>query len=410
MESEKDLKQAILLNSTAVFTYYLIQWIITVVVTRLLGYTDAGIYTLAVSFSNIFYFISNFGLRNIQISDTNRTVDRNSYLTSRIITSFISFIVFSVAVTISHYDKTTILCCAGMMIYKIMESYSDVLMGEMQLENHYDYIAKSYLIKSFVVLISITITLFVSRSLITGIIGMCFAYFLVLFFYDFRVLSICPGFKWNNKCIKYLLKTGFPLMIMYILDSLILFIPKHYIELKIGAEKLGYYGTVTIVIVALSTLGSSVWSSIIPYYSTCFSFRKTKDIKRVSIIIIVILFALSILLLTVGRLTAPYIYRLLFGETIIDYMFLLPTVFYNSLLLLYNSFFSCFLIPLKKNSIFAFSDFVCVVILIPLCNYMCDSYQLSGASYSLTIVLFLKFMLLCICSIISIKNYLNEIV
>lgn len=404
MEKKMDIRKAIVLNTLSVFIYFFVQWLLTVVVTRLSGYENAGYFTLAVSFSNIFCYISNFGVRNVQISDTARKYDRNTYFTSRILTSSLSIIVFFFVIVIVDYEVTMTRCCVAMICYKILESYSDVLMGELQLLNRYDCIAFSTIGKSVLVLILPVLILLRKMPLPLCIWGMCIGYAVILLSYDMRILDMYRSFRWSAGNVKKLLITSFPLTISAILDAVILFVPKHFVETLMGSTTLGYYGTVTIVIVVLQTLGSSVWSSMIPVYSRCFLDNDDRQIRKLTRNVVILMIVFSILMLTIGRMVAPFFYVLLFGEQIRDYMFLLPSVIINSLLLLYNSYFVCFLVPLKKNHYYAVSDVIAVVILIPLCWLFVRNYGLSGASYSLSVALFVKFMILLFGTIVSVKN------
>ena len=296
-----------------------------------------------------------------------------------------------------------------MMIFKIFESYSDVLMGELQLQNRYDLIARSYIMKSILIVLAFVVALFIGLSLPLSILSMAVAYGGVLFLYDFRKLKIYRDFAWNIDGSKELLMISFPLTVSTILDAVILFIPKHFVEILLGSEQLGYYGTVTIVIVVLSTLGSSVWTSLIPVYSKAFIERDDESVFKMNRLIVVSLGLLSIMLLTVGRLIAPFFYKLLFGEKILDYMYLLPSVIINSLLLLFNSFFICILVPLRKNRLFAISDLFAVVVLVPLCYFLCKNNHLLGASNSLSIALLVKFVLLLTGTFISLNQRKKEV-
>ena len=409
MVKEKDIKNAVFLNTMAIFIYFFVQWILTVIVTRMFDFQNAGVFTLAVSLSNIFCYISNFGVRNIQISDSNRTISRNTYISTRILTSLFSTALFIIAIVVSNYDRQTIACCIAMMVYKLMESYADVIIGEMQVVDHYDWIAVSYFLKSGAILLMFVILALLKYPLRLCIYGMCVGFLFVFLIYDLKKTGIYNTYFWETSHIEVLLKRSFPLTVMSILDSLVLFIPKHFVEVMYGSTQLGYYGTVTIVIIVLSTLGSAVWSSLLPVYSLYFSKHDQNGVKRMTKTIIVLMIVLSFLLLTIGRNVAPLFYKIIFGEEILKHMYLLTSVIINSLLLLYNSFFVCILVPIKKNNLLAISDLICVIVLLPLCCFMCRTFGLLGASYSLSIALCIKFLILLIRSVGYIQSYFKII-
>ena len=299
MKSQKniDTKKAVTLNTVSVFIYFFAQWLLTIVLTRISGYKDSGLFTLAVSFTNIFCYLSNAGVRNVQISDTSRKTEKNVYFSTRFLTSALSILLFAITIAFVRYDELSVKCCITMMIFKIFESYRDVLMGELQLQNRYDLIARSYIMKSILIVLAFVVALFIGLSLPLSILSMAVAYGGVLFLYDFRKLKIYRDFAWNIDGSKELLMISFPLTVSTILDAVILFIPKHFVEILLGSEQLGYYGTVTIVIIVLSTLGSSVWTSLIPVYSKAFIERDDESVFKMNRLIVVSLGLLSIMLL-----------------------------------------------------------------------------------------------------------------
>ena len=77
-----------ILNTVGSVTYFFMQWLTTVLAARLANFETAGVYALVISFVNIFYSISIFGIRNYQISDVEKYFSTEQYLATRIITMF----------------------------------------------------------------------------------------------------------------------------------------------------------------------------------------------------------------------------------------------------------------------------------------------------------------------------------
>ena len=57
-----------LLNTIGLVLYFFVQWLTTVIAVRFGSFETAGIYAAIISFCNIFYYFSLFGIRNFQIS------------------------------------------------------------------------------------------------------------------------------------------------------------------------------------------------------------------------------------------------------------------------------------------------------------------------------------------------------
>ena len=65
--------------------------------------------------------------------------------------------------------------------------------------------------------------------------------------------------------------------------------------------------------------------------------------------------------------------------------------------------------PLRKNRLFAISDLFAVVVLVPLCYFLCKNNHLLGASNSLSIALLVKFALLLTGTFISLNQRKKEV-
>ena len=65
-----NLKQKMFLNTVGTVVLLFAQWLISVLIVRMGGYDDAGTFSLAMSVSNIFAFLANYGIRNYQVADS----------------------------------------------------------------------------------------------------------------------------------------------------------------------------------------------------------------------------------------------------------------------------------------------------------------------------------------------------
>ena len=67
--SEQNLKKNMIWNAAGNLIYMACQWIVTVLVTNLGDFYDAGVLSIAMSVSATFRTLAMFGIRNYQVSD-----------------------------------------------------------------------------------------------------------------------------------------------------------------------------------------------------------------------------------------------------------------------------------------------------------------------------------------------------
>ena len=112
------------------------------------GVDIAGIFTYSYSISIFFYYISLYYNRAYQIADTLKINSFNKYFTTRTITTLASFLLIILFCIISKFDlyKSSIIIL--LMVFKSVDSISDVFHGEIQKNNCLYKVGISYFIKS----------------------------------------------------------------------------------------------------------------------------------------------------------------------------------------------------------------------------------------------------------------------
>lgn len=393
-----------LLNLWATFVYFFSQWLLIIAITRFKGYDNAGTFTLSVSFSNIFGYIGRFGIRGFQVGDVRFKYSDNQYISSRIITSAASILPFGIALAVCDYRPNLEAACLAMMCYKLLEGFDDVWAGSMQRRHRYDWIAISYTAKAMLPFAGFVLMMQMEAPLHLCIWSMVFLYLSILLFYDFPHLTKAAPFRWSIGGLRQLHLQCIPLMVMTILDAIIVYLPRNAVEKVLGAQELGYYGTISIIVVVFSTLAGSVWGSVLTRYSEIIQERRWRDFSKITAAVSLTLGAVALLAITVGNLVGPFFYQLLFGAEILSHMNLLFPVLLNAVLLLFNSFFPCILIPMGRRSVLMWTDAVSVAICVLIANPCTEYWETVGACISLTVSLFARFLLLLCCTVICVRR------
>ena len=383
-----------ILNTWATFIYFFSQWLLTIIITRLNGYEDSGVFSLAVSFCNIFSFISKFGMRGIQVGDIQERFSHGQYFTSRVLTTIFSVIVFIPALFIYGYQGELRNCCIAMMCYKVLEGFDDVAVGAWQKTFRYKQIAVSYTLKAVLTFAAMLICLLLNVRLSICIWIMTFSYLLVLVFYDLGRLRDLSFLKWRPEGMKALFLQCVPLLVVSIIDAILVFLPRNAIEQIYGSEELGYYSSISVLVVVFSTLAGAVWGSVLVRYSEMILQKEWDAFKRLTVGVWAVLVVLGAAAVVIGSLAGPVVFALLYGEEILSHMYLLIPVLINALLLLYNSFFSCICIPINRRSLLMVSDVAALVVCIATVNYATMQYGSLGACYSLGLAQLVRFALL----------------
>lgn len=390
MKKDRLMLSNVFYNTFGTFFYFFCQWLITVLIVRISGYHDAGVLSLIISTTNLFYCIALFGVRNYQISDINFIYSDNDYILCRLTTITLSLILFVISLYFLNFDKQTLMCSFVYIFYKIGEALSDVFFGCFQKHDSYKSIAVSYILKGIITLFSFVIIQIITQNLFITLLINLISYFLILLLYDLQKLRRISKLKFYKFNCLNLLKKCIPLLLYLCLVPYLNFITRYVIKIKFGIDTLGYYSSITMVFTVLSTLMNSVFVSIIPHITNLYEKKLKKEliiiIKKLSIIILIIgLFAII-----AGNVFGSIVFSIIFGAKIQEYLYLLPSTIISAVALTYNSLYSSVLISMNERKKILYCDLAIIVLCTCILNFFVHQFELLGSIYTLILSLTLS--------------------
>ena len=211
------------------------------------SYENAGDLSLAVSITNVFFTLATFGIRTFQVSDINNKYSSSSYVTTRIVTGCVSFVLCMGFVLLNRdYSLEQMLCIVIYMVFRLSEALVDVCQAIQQKAYRMDYIAKSCVMRGVLLLGSFSGVLYLTQSLVTAISVMSVSTMSVVLFYDLRVACRLAPFRLHIRLqdLKSILLECWPLMLTSMLMTSIVSIPRYILELLHSNEVLGFYSSV----------------------------------------------------------------------------------------------------------------------------------------------------------------------
>ncbi|WP_319475413.1 hypothetical protein [Marispirochaeta aestuarii] len=390
-------------NTAGTITYYLSLWLITMVISKLSlrSYYDVGVFSIAMSFGNIFFSIAHFGARELQISDINNEYKNNEYHAFRIITCLGSIVLCVICALVLGYREDIIIAITIFIVYKAWDAYSDVFYGFSQIYGHLEYAGYSMFIKGILIFGFFTMILTLTQNIQLSMLSLVFCSAGTNILYDQRkvaqlsksqkielreILSYIPKFK------KIFLVT-FPLMLNTIIIPLMIAIPRLLLEKIYDAKLLGIFTSVTAPTVVISTFITTAALPLIP--SMAEAWLNGKRMKFIAILgipaIIVLLICLSIIpfALRFGGMLLTILYT----EEISSYVSLFVLAIVVSCLLSCVVLFNNTLVSMRKiKELIIFSLIACFTVMIVSIPFI-KKWALYGALYALGIAYSFQFIL-----------------
>ena len=106
--TENNLKKNFIWNIIGLTLYGIVSLFLMIIVKHINGLKISGIFSYAYSICTLFYFISLYYSRTYQIANYNNSKNFNQFLTFRLTSSLLSFVLIFIFSLVSGFDKNKI--------------------------------------------------------------------------------------------------------------------------------------------------------------------------------------------------------------------------------------------------------------------------------------------------------------
>ena len=263
--------------------YAACQWAMLLVLARLGNPEMIGQFTLALAVATPIISLGNLQLRNIQATDARRQYRFGDYLSLRLITVVLGLLVIASIVAVSGYQRTLAVVVMVVSVAKAFEAVSDILHGILQQHERMDRIAASLIIKGSLSLLALSGTIYLTDSILWGVISLAVVWGAVLVGYDLpagrsllsavslgtRTDALRP--QWDRRTLARLVWRSIPLGLVSGLLSLNASIPSYFIAHYLGRYELGIFAAIAYIERAQSMVVNALGASTSPRLSKLYA-------------------------------------------------------------------------------------------------------------------------------------------
>ncbi len=249
--------------------YSACQWGIILLLAKLGSTEQVGMYALGMAVCAPIILFANLQLRTLLASDVRDEFRFGHYLTFRLVSLLLAFLVLLIAAFWSAPDpmRRGVIILVGFA--QILEYLSDLYYGLMQKCDRMDRLSRSLMVKGPLALAALCVTMYVTRNVLLAVAALAVGRLCVMFSWDVRLgyarkvwhgLSARP--EWNSAVMARLFRLAFPLGIISMLAALTANIPRYFIEGRLGTSALGIYSAIAALLTAgtlfISAFGQSI--------------------------------------------------------------------------------------------------------------------------------------------------------
>jgi len=298
------------------------QWAIVIVLARLGSPQMVGQYALAVAIVAPLMVVANLGLRTVLASDVESQRHFADYLALRLVILVLVFVAAAGIVIGLRYRAETATLILLVTLSMSFDSISDVIYGLLQQRERMDRIALSRSAQGGLQIVTFGLVLYLTHSLLCGVVGLAAVSALVTLGYDGRsarmVLrsgeAIAGGGpaghhalrpRWDRDRVWGLLRLSLPLGVAAVLGSVETNLPRYFIERQLGEHALGIFAAIAqlpnIGNILVNAMGQSVYPRLAIYNASRQYHAYTLLVVRL-LVVIGLLDTIAVLgALTVGK-------------------------------------------------------------------------------------------------------------
>lgn len=322
-------KKNALWNAAGCIFYLGCQWLTTVLVVVLsTDYNNSGALAFAMSIGNMFASVSLYRMRTYQVSDISCEHSSKDYVGFRFVSILFSLIFSCIYVAVISNNPAFLVATVAFLVFKIDETFVDVLYGIDQKGQRMDYIGKSQFMRGVLSLFGFVAPFAANQSLPMAIIGMALCCMLVTLFYDLprakRFGDMHPRFSCDH-----LVALGkaclMPTIANFLTTSIVSIVRQRY-GILTDQEMLGIYASIATPAVLIQAGAAYLYSPLIRTLASSLQNGGPSAFKKSFLKVLGLLFA-CIAVATAGlSMVGGPLLELVYGNKIAPYLWIFPYV------------------------------------------------------------------------------------
>lgn len=362
--------------------------IFMIVVTRINGTKEAGIFTFAFSLACLLQVISNYSGRTFQVTNTDKEIKDSDFVYNRIsscIIMIIFVIMFLLAKNYGMYKNIIILL---FILYKGIESFTDVFYGVIQKNDELYKVGVSLFLKGIIGVINFLIFDFLTHNIIISISSLILTNLAVTIFYDYK--NFIPIYQKNNynsinnrKLFKLgIFVFGFTFLTQYMLNA-----PKYAIDDLLSDEMQAIYGIVSMPASFIVLCSQFIIQPLLVKITNLIENKENENLLKLCIKTISAILIIGCISLVLAYFLGIQVLDLIYNVNLEDYLLPLLVIIVGATFFSMSFVISNVLTAMRKTFIQIIFYIICSIVILFLSKYMVLNYGVLGGTISYAITM-----------------------
>lgn len=379
-----------------------------IIITRINGTEDAGVFTLLFSVACLLYNIGIYSGRTFQVTDKTGKYSETEYVIHRILTISIMFIVGALYCTLKNFDANRFALTMLLTAMKCLEAGADVLYGVMQKNDELYKSGISYTIKALGSLLAVFIINLLFKNLVLSFIVVDCVYLLVTFSYDIPSTKKYLSKEFSMKKVIALFPSGFYAFAYYFLNVYLSNAAKYALDGKVTSSEQALFSIVLMPATLISLCAVYLLQPYINRLGLLYSENRVDEFRKSMKYISLGVIGIGVVALIGATLLGVPVLNLVYGVDLTNYLRSLQIIIVGATLIAIVTILSTALTTFRNTRIqFVIYLIVSGVILL-ISGIMVDTFGVNGGAYLYLVSTIMQFIFYALAYHREMKKWINQ--
>ncbi len=295
--------------------------IFLIVVTRINGVKEAGIFTIGYATACLLYTIAVYYGRAFQVTDNTNEYSDKDYLVNRYISIFITIIIALLAAIILNYKFHKLLILLLLTIFRATDALAESLYAVLQRNDKLAIVGKSMTIKAILCYICFFIVDLMTNNVAMAIVAIIVINLILIVIYDKRQLKNCETSfdTFDKHHVWRLFKDGAFIFIFTFLTIYLVNSPKYVIDLTLSEESQTIYGIIAMPATVMSLLSNFICHPFLVKIKEVLAQKNYKSLTKIVLLLLAVTTLLGLFIIIVAFFLGIPVLNLLYGLELEQY-------------------------------------------------------------------------------------------
>ena len=385
---KNNLKKNIIWNTLGTGANAFTSLFLLIIVTRINGLDNAGIFSFAFSTACILFIFGAYAGRIFQVTDTTDITDKE-FIISRIITCLLSVVFCVIFILFNGYNISKSLIIITLCLYKTIESFCDVLYGVLQKNEMLDIVGKSYLLKSVLGIIVFLVVDLLTKNMLYSVLSMIGISIIISILIDYRISKklVKSDSTINKKHLKEIFIKGFAVFIISFIPVIIVNAPKYVIDHYLVDKLQAVFGIIIMPATVISLFSQFIIHPMLTSVTNMYKEKDYVNLKKLLYKMMLLILGFGVLCIIGAYIVGIPVLEIIYGVNLKNYRMELVIILLASTLSTTAGIISPFLIAMRHNISQVIIGIITIIVEVVLSILFIKNYSISGVTYAYLIAM-----------------------